>query len=451
MIPGSPATAPVAPGVPATPATRQDGLLAKAGPGRSERAGRCRAPLQAATSWALLGMASRRAAAAGTEGTLLLTEGAKTRRLGRGEPVVRVEVHDRRAYTSLLTSGSVGLGRSYVAGWWDADDLGSLVRVLLRWTEPLRGALDTAGRKWGWFVDLASQGRGPGRVEDRRNIASHYDLSNEFFELMLDPTMTYSCAIFPGPTAPLATAQETKIARLCRRLDLQPTDHLLEIGSGWGGLAVHAAKHYGCRVTTTTISAAQREYAAKRVAEAGLTGRVEVLGDDWRDLDGSYDKLVSVEMIEAVDWRHHDEFLSKCGALVRPRGLAVLQAIVIDDKSFERAKHHQDFVRRMVFPGGCIPSVTSIITSVSRATDMRVLAIDDIGPHYAETLKRWEDNLRHREDDVRALGFTPQFRRLWALYLAYCRAAFLERHISDVQIVLAKPAWRGNLTPMAAL
>jgi cyclopropane-fatty-acyl-phospholipid synthase len=236
-----------------------------------------------------------------------------------------------------------------------------------------------------------------------------------------------------------------KIDRLCKKLDLRPDDHLVEIGSGWGAFALHAAERYGCRVTTTTISEAQRDYVAKQVAETGLADRVTVLGEDWRDMRGRFDKLVSVEMIEAVDWRCHDQFLQACAALLKDDGVAALQAIVIDDRSFERAKRHQDFVRRMVFPGGCIPSVASITASLARSTDLRIIDLEDIGRHYAETLRRWSENLEVQDDAVRRLGARAEFLRLWALYLAYCEASFIERHVSDVQLLLAKPLWRGQL------
>jgi cyclopropane-fatty-acyl-phospholipid synthase len=374
-----------------------------------------------------------------------VTERGETFRLGRGELVARVTVHDRRAYGALLRSGSVGLGTSYVAGWWDADGLIGLVRALSRHTRPLRQRLDRLGGAWGAVLDVPARLATPDRDDDKRNVAEHYDISNDFFALMLDETMSYSCALFERPRATLAEAQETKIDRLCTKLELAPSDHLVEIGSGWGGLAVHAATRYGCRVTTTTISDAQRTYAEKRVADAGLSDRITVLGEDWRDLTGRFDKLVSVEMVEAVDWRWHDRFLGKCADLLVDDGLAAIQAIVIDDRSFERAKRHQDFVRRMVFPGGCLPSVASLTASLARATNLRIIDLEDIGHHYVETLRRWADNLAGHADAVEGLGVEPDFRRLWDLYLAYCEASFLESHISDVQLVLAKPGRPGRL------
>ena len=376
-----------------------------------------------------------------------ITEAGRTRRLGAGEPVVAVTVHDARVYGALLRSASVGLGASYVAGWWDADDLTALVRMLFRRTSPLRARLDRLGGLASRLLDGPARLVAPGPAADRRNVRAHYDLSNDFFALMLDETMTYSCALFEDPDSTLRDAQVAKIDRLCAKLDLRPHDLVVEIGSGWGGFALHAAKRYGCRVTTTTISEAQRTFVANQAAEAGLEDRVTILGDDWRDLHGRFDKLVCVEMIEAVDWRRHDQFLAACSGLLADDGLAILQAIVIDDHSFERAKRHEDFIRRMVFPGGCLASVASITASLARATDLRIIDLEDIGRHYAETLRRWSGNLEAHSAEVERLGLGTEFRRLWTLYLAYCEAAFLERHVTDVQLLLAKPAWRSDLRP----
>jgi cyclopropane-fatty-acyl-phospholipid synthase len=356
-------------------------------------------------------------------------------------------VHDARTYGALLRSGSVGLGTSYVAGWWDTDDLTALVRALFWRTQRLRTAMDRLGRFFSGPLDLPARLCASGREDDRRNVRAHYDLSNAFFEIMLDETMSYSCALFGHAGMSLRDAQVAKIDRICHKLDLQPDDHVIEIGSGWGGFALHAARCYGSRVTTTTISERQRDYVAEQVNRAGLTDRITVLGEDWRDLRGRFTKVVSVEMIEAVDWRLHDRFLAACSSLLVENGLAVLQAIVIDDGSFERAKRHQDFVRKMVFPGGCLPSVTSITSSLARATDLRTVDLEDIGPHYVETLRRWATNMAERATDLDNLGLSREFRRLWALYLAYCEASFMERHVSDVQLVLAKPGWRGTLSP----
>jgi cyclopropane-fatty-acyl-phospholipid synthase len=382
-------------------------------------------------------------------GTLVVEDPAGAWRAGSGEPVATVVVRDSRAYDAALRHGSVGLAESYSAGWWDSDDLAAVVRVLLRGTAPLRTALNRLGRRAAPFVDPFLRLAAPDRVRDRRNVQAHYDLPGAVFEVMLDETMAYSCAVFERPGMSLAEAQRAKFDRLCRKLHLGPDDHLVEIGTGWGGLALHAAERYGCRVTTTTISDAQREVASKRVAEAGLGDRITVLGRDYRDLEGGYDKLVSVEMIEAVDWRRHDDFFGACSHLLKPSGLMALQAITIADEEYERAKYHKDFILRMIFPGGCIPSVEAISRSVARASDLRIVDLEDIGRHYAETLRRWATAVRANRARLAGEGFDRRFQRMWDLYLAYCEAAFLERHISDVQVLLAKPAWRGELAVRA--
>jgi cyclopropane-fatty-acyl-phospholipid synthase len=390
---------------------------------------------------------ARRLLAGGTgAGTLVVDGDGGAWTAGHGAPVVPVEVHDRRAVGAVLRRGSNGLAESYVDGWWDTDDLTGLVRVLLRALSGTLGRLDRFGRTWGGALSAVRRVRPPSAGTDRRNVQAHYDLPGALFTSMLDETMTYSCAVFDRPESGLAEAQRAKLDRICRKLDLGPDDHVLEIGTGWGSFALHAAGVYGCRVTTTTLSVAQREVATARVAAAGLSDRVQVLGSDYRTLEGTYDKLVSVEMIEAVDWRRHDAFFATCRRLLRPEGLLLLQAIVMADASYERAKHHDDFIRRMVFPGGCIPSITAIVGSLTRATDLRVFDLEDIGRHYATTLRRWEENLEERWSDVAAAGLDERFHRLWRLYLCYCEAAFLERHISDVQLVLTGPDWRAGLS-----
>ena len=373
-------------------------------------------------------------------GSIVVHEGAIRTALGSGEPSVEVTVHDPRCYAALR-HGSRGLAGAYRRGWWDCDELTTLVRLLLRNLAGALGALDRLGAAAAPLLDPPARLRRPDKAADRRNVRAHYDIGNDFYALMLDPTMTYSCALFERPGMSLEAAQTAKLDRLCRRLALSASDHVVEIGGGWGSFAVHAAGRYGCRVTTTTISAAQHDHLTRRVADAGLAGRVTVLGADYRDLAGRYDKLVSIEMIEAVDWRDHAAFFATCARLLRPGGLAALQAIVIADSSFHRAKHHADFIRRDIFPGGCLPSVTSLTTDAGRV-GLRLVELEDIGAHYPETLSRWADNIRGHAAEVAGLGLDRGFRRLWDLYLAYCAAAFLERHVSDLQLVLAGPAWR---------
>jgi cyclopropane-fatty-acyl-phospholipid synthase len=370
-------------------------------------------------------------------GRIVVHEGAVRTELGDGDTVVHITVHDPRFYAAL-GRGSRGLGESYRRGWWDSDDLTGFLQLLMRNLAGAGRVVDRLGAVGSPLLDPLARLRRADKLVDRRNIRAHYDIGNDFYRLMLDPTMTYSCALFDEPELSLADAQTAKLDRVCRSIALSPSDHVIELGGGWGSFAVHAASRYGCRVTTTTISAAQHECAAKRVVDAGLQDQVTVLDTDYRDLTGTYDKLVSIEMIEAVDWRDHGRFFSACANLLSPDGLAALQAIVIADESFERAKRHDDFIKAYIFPGGCLPSITSIATSASRA-GLRIVELADIGRHYPETLRRWRDNVLQREPEVAKLGLGTEFRRIWDLYLTYCEAAFLERHVSDVQIVLAKP------------
>jgi cyclopropane-fatty-acyl-phospholipid synthase len=392
-----------------------------------------------------LGSALRLAGGALDRGTLTLVDPSGTYEVGRGEPRATMTVHDVAVYGRVLRHGTVGLAEAYADGHWDADDLTTVIRLLSRAARPLTSVQDRAGRWSRVVLDRARRPGAPGRQQDRANVSAHYDISNPFFELMLDETMAYSCAVFDEAGLTLAKAQRRKLDRLCRKLGIGADDHVLEIGTGWGSFALFAATTYGCRVTTTTISEAQHAFAAKRVADAGLSDRVRVLDLDYRDLQGSFDKLVSIEMIEAVDWRRHDTFFATCAERLRPDGLMALQAITIDDRSFDRAKHRPDFIRQLVFPGGCIPSVESICRSLARVTPLRVVDLEDIGRHYPETLHRWYENLEHNRPAVSALGLDLRFQRLWDLYLCYCAAAFLERHISDVQMVMAMPGWQPPL------
>jgi cyclopropane-fatty-acyl-phospholipid synthase len=276
----------------------------------------------------------------------------------------------------------------------------------------------------------------------RRNIAAHYDLGNEFFRLFLDPTLMYSSAVFERADMTLEEASLAKLDRICRKLDLQPADHVLEIGTGWGGFALHAARHYGCRVTTTTISRRQYELARERIAAAGLGDRITLLLEDYRNLGGRYDKLVSIEMIEAVGHHYYDAYFRKCGELLKPEGMMLLQAITIADQRYDAARKSVDFIQRHIFPGSCIPSVTVMSEAVARVTDMKLFHLEDIGPHYATTLRRWRENLFANIDQVRSLGYPEEFIRMWDFYFCYCEGGFLERAIGDVQMLLVKPGAR---------
>jgi cyclopropane-fatty-acyl-phospholipid synthase len=375
-------------------------------------------------------------------GELVLIEGS--RRLVFGQRMARsplsavLRVRSARFYRQLLR-GSVGLGESYVDGLWDCDDLVALTRIAARNV----GAFDRLRRTFApvlipvqrWARWLARNT--PGRARER--ISAHYDLGNELFSQFLDPTMMYSCAIFESPEDTLEQASLAKLRRVCEKLQLDPQDHVLEIGTGWGGFALYAAQRYGCRVTTTTISAEQRAYATERVRAAGLQDRVTVLFQDYRELTGSYDKLVSIEMIEAVGWQYFPTFFKRCSELVADDGAMLLQAIVIEDQAYEVEKAGKSFMNTHVFPGGCLPSLEVIGRTVARVTDFRQEHVDDITAHYALTLARWRERFFAASERLSALGYDERFRRLWELYLSYCEGGFRERRIQDVQLLLAKP------------
>ena len=273
----------------------------------------------------------------------------------------------------------------------------------------------------------------------RRNIAAHYDLGNEFYELWLDRKMMYSCAYFETPETSLEYASTAKLDRICRKLDLQATDSVIEIGTGWGGMAIHAAKNYGCHVTTTTISREQYEYANEAIRREGLEDRITLLFKDYRDLEGCFDKLVSIEMIEAVGHKYHDTFFRKCCDLLKPDGRMLLQAITITDQRYDDYKNGVDFINRYIFPGGCLTSVTDMARSMTNCTDMRVIHLEDIGPHYATTLRHWRGRFFAGIDKVRKMGYSDTFIRMWQYYLCYCESAFIERAIGDVQMLMVRP------------
>ena len=372
-------------------------------------------------------------------GVLMLDGQTYGRRTARCDLQAHVRVHDARFYAEAAWGGSVGAGEAYMLGYWSADDLTAALRILLANREVLDGmesglaALSAPARKlMHWAARNTREG-------SRRNIAAHYDLGNDFFALFLDPTLMYSCALFERPGMTLHQASLAKLERICRRLRLAPGDHLLEIGTGWGGLALHAAANYGCRVTTTTISEEQHRLALERVAAAGLAHRVAVLREDYRDLGGTYDKLVSVEMIEAVGHEYLETFFARCGELLRPDGQMLLQAITIADQRYDSARKSVDFIRKHIFPGSCIPSVSALAGAAARASDLKLFHLEDIGPHYATTLRLWRENLLRNAAELRARGYSAEFLRKWEFYFCYCEAGFAERALGDVQALFVKP------------
>lgn len=378
-------------------------------------------------------------------GHLELTEATRSWRFGCGGPAKRVAVLDPAFWPAVAFGGSVGTGEAYMDGHWTCDDLTGLVRLLLRNREVLDGMERGLARLSAPLRALLHRSHCNSRAGSRRNIAAHYDLGNDFYRLWLDETMMYSCAIFESPDMSLAEASAAKLERVCRKLNLQPGDHVLEIGTGWGGFALHAARRFGCRVTTTTVSRQQYELARERVAAARLGGRVEVRLTDYRDMEGQYDKLVSIEMVEAVGADHLDTYFHRCGRLLKPEGAMLLQAITIADQRYDAALKEVDFIQKHIFPGGFLPSVTALTAAMTRASDLRMVQLEDIGPHYAETLAHWRRNFLARLDGVRALGHDERFVRMWEFYLCYCEGGFRERDLGTVQMLLAKPGWRGTL------
>ncbi|MFZ2088840.1 MAG: cyclopropane-fatty-acyl-phospholipid synthase family protein [Desulfobaccales bacterium] len=389
-------------------------------------------------------------------GSLTLSENGQA--FSFGEPASQatlqatVTVHHPCFYGSLLLAGSRGLGEAYVAGWWSADDLTRVIRIITLNLQLLEGSLGQWIRLAAPFYRFLQRPFRNTLAGSRANIAAHYDLGNDFYALFLDDTLTYSCGIFEREDSTLKEASLAKYDRICRKLALAPGDHVLEVGSGWGGFAIQAAGRYGCRVTTTTISQEQYDLARERIAAAGLTDRVTLLLRDYRHLEGAYDKLVSIEMIEAVGYEYWDTFFRACSERLKDHGLMCLQAITIADQVFDRYRRSYDFIRSHVFPGSCLTSVAAMTVSLARVTDLRLIHLEDLTPHYARTLRLWRERLFANLDKVRALGYPESFIRLWEFYLCYCEGGFAERYIGDVQMVLAKPKNRlpSILLPLTA-
>ncbi len=375
-------------------------------------------------------------------GTLTIRDADRDRTFGDRSSIglsATVCVSDPRFYTACLLDGSLGAGEAYMSGWWRCDQLTDLIRLFVLNRHVMRAidsgcnrALLPAHRVLHWLERNT-------RAGSRRNIRAHYDLGNEFFGLFLDPAMMYSSAVFERPGMTLQEAQVAKVERICRKIGLRSGQHILEIGTGWGGFAIHAATRYGCRVTTTTISPEQAREARHRITSLGLADRITVLEQDYRDLQGRFDRLVSIEMIEAVGHQFLDTYFRSCASLLKPDGMMAIQAITIGDIDYVRALRNIDFIQRHIFPGSFIPSLGAMHSSLGRATDLRVLHAEDFGPHYAATLRHWRVAFMERLADVRAMGFDDTFCRMWEFYLAYCEGAFAERHIGVSQLVLAKP------------
>lgn len=379
-------------------------------------------------------------------GSLTLREGDEAKVFGStsdgSAPHGEVHVHDTDLYRRILTGGSIAAGETFIEGMWSSPDLTEVTRAF----SANMAMLEAMSDKQNWLARLALKlshwARRNTSTRSRENISAHYDLGNDFFSLFLDPSMMYSSAVFPSASADLASASQHKLKLICEDLELKAEDHLVEIGTGWGGMAIFAAEHYGCRVTTTTISRQQYDYTLEAVAQKGLEDQVTVLFDDYRDLQGQFDKLVSIEMIEAVGHQFYDTYFQKISHLLKPHGKAVIQAITITEQRYEQARDSVDFIKRYIFPGGCLPSLTVVSDALSRVTDMQMSNLRDIGRDYADTLKVWHASFLNKLDEVRAMGFDDRFIRMWRYYLSYCEGGFRERIIGTHQITLTKPGYR---------
>jgi cyclopropane-fatty-acyl-phospholipid synthase len=396
-------------------------------------------------------------------GSLEVVTGNARRRFG--DPAAplraRIDIHNGRFFRRALTGGDTAIGEAYMDGDWSSPDLVSLVRLGARnlaRLEESHAALSALSR----LADTVRHRlRNNTLAGSRRNIRAHYDLGNAFFRLFLDANLAYSCAWYETEHDSLETAQLHKFDRISRKLDLRPEDHLLEIGTGWGGFALYAATRYGCRVTTTTISREQHDHAREWFAAAGAGGRIQLLLEDYRLLKGRFDKIASIEMFEAVGFDHYDDFFGACDRLLAPDGAMLLQTITMNEQRFSRYRRQSDWIRKYIFPGAELASLRGILDSLARSTRLSLFHAEDMGAHYARTLAAWRSRFHAAAGQVRALGFDDRFIRMWDYYLAFCEGAFLERHISDQQLLLTKnhnpralfqEPWRETAagTPLAA-
>ena len=389
-------------------------------------------------------------------GRLVLQDALGTVELGtpatqHPDLTVHIEVLDPAFYRAVAANGSVGAGESYMDGQWHCSSLVGLIQLLVRNRDLLDGMETGLARLGGMAMRAWHALQRNTRTGSRRNIAAHYDLGNDFFELFLSPDLMYSSAIWAGADDTLEAASTRKLERICRKLDLKPTDRVIEIGTGWGGFALYAAQHYGCHVTTTTISREQHALASARVNAAGASDRVTLLLKDYRDLDGRYDKLVSIEMVEAIGAPYLDTYFGQLGQLLKPDGLALLQAITIEDHRYAQALKSVDFIKRHVFPGSFIPSISALLAAKTRSSDLALVQLEDFGESYARTLQAWRERFMARLPQVRTQGFDEHFIRMWEFYLAYCEGGFRERSIGVAHLLLAKPGnRRAELLPEIA-
>lgn len=378
-----------------------------------------------------------------TQGKLTLIENGQRYVFGYDDTLAAtITVNDAHFYGDIAFGGSIGAGEAYMLGYWNADNLTNVIRIMAvnqQVMDTLEGGFEWLSKPLFKALHWLNRNTQDG---SRKNIAAHYDLGNDFFRLWLDPSMMYSCAIFTPNDISLEAASTRKLHVICEKLALKASDHVVEIGTGWGGFAIYAAKNYGCKVTTTTISKRQFDEANTRVEAAGLQDLISILLNDYRDLGGQYDKLVSIEMIEAVGHQFYDTFFAKCSSLLKPNGMALIQAITITDQRFETAKNSVDFIQRYIFPGSNIPSITAMLTSMTQSSDLKLLDLEDIGPHYATTLATWRENFFTNIDEIRQQGYSTEFINMWEFYLCYCEGGFIERVLGDAHLFLIKPSCR---------
>lgn len=374
-------------------------------------------------------------------GSITVIEAGEAQQFGDADAELKttITVTDPAFYQKLVLAGSVGGGEAYIHGFWRCDNLTALVQIFARNLDVLDKMDSTWARLSRPMLKLLNFRNRNTISQSRRNIAAHYDLGNAMYQLFLDPSMMYSSAVYPTADSTLEQAQQHKLQQICERLQLKATDHLLEIGTGWGSMAIYAAQHYGCKVTTTTISQQQYDYTKARIAELGLQDKITLLFEDYRLLTGTYDKLVSIEMIEAVGDDFLDNYFEKCSSLLKPDGIMVLQAITMVDHRYQQYVREVDFIKRYIFPGGCLPSISRMASAVANKTDLVIRQVQDIGFDYARTLKDWCDNFMAQRDAVHQLGYDDNFIRLWHFYLCYCEGGFRERATSAVHLVLSKP------------
>ena len=381
-----------------------------------------------------------------TQGQLLVNENGNNYIFGSKNndfPVsATINVLSNEMYSEIAAKGLNGAAEAFVKGLWSSDDLTRLIRIFVRNREAanqIEGGIAKLATGLFYLQHSLKRNNHKGSL---RNISAHYDLGNDLFETFLDNTKMYSCAIFENENSSLEQASINKIERICKKLELSSNDHVLEIGTGWGGFAIFAAKNFGCKITTTTISQKQYEYTLEKVKALGLQDKISVLKKDYRDLTGKYNKLVSIEMIEAVGHHYYHDFFRKCNQLLIPDGRMLLQSIIITDYLYEEAKQFSDFIKTYIFPGSCIPSISKLCESSAKATDMRLFHLEDITPHYAKTLNHWRSYFMNNVQKIRDLGFSEEFIRLWNFYFCYCEGGFIERQIGAVQMLFTKPLCR---------